>query len=230
MSTGHRRIPWELIGLLIVVAVFAIGAVFWFASPRGRGELVAPESLVLDEGSAAHGVTPDGRPYLGEPDAPVRVIEIADFQCPFCRDFVMQDFAALKRDYMDEGTVRWELYSVGFDGNESLAAGIAGVCAARQGAFWPMHDWLYANASVVIDSGAFSRDRLLMMAANVGLDVGDFEACLDDPSAEQLVLDNEAFARRLGVTASPTFVVGDRLVEGRDIKALRALIDASIDE
>lgn len=230
MTTTRRRIPWELIGLLIVVMVFAVGAVLWFASPRGRGELQAPGSDTLGDPPLPHGVTEEGRPYVGSPDAPVTVVEIADFQCPFCREFATSDFEAIAETYVADGTAQWTLYLVGFDGEESMAAAIAAQCAASQDAFWAMHDWLYANTPVVINSGAFSAERLAAMAQEVGLDMEAFDACRDDPDVEALILDNEAYARSLGVTASPTFVIDDRLVEGRDVAALRALLEAAARE
>jgi protein-disulfide isomerase len=229
--TVRRRVPWELYGLLIVVAVFAIGAVLWVASPEGRGDVRSPETLTIEAGSEIeHGITSDGHPFLGSPAAPVTVIEIGDFQCPFCREFAVDAFDSFKSGFVADGTVRWVWYSVGFDGDESMAAAEAAHCAALQDRFWPMHDWLYANASIVIDGGAFSRDRLVEIAGRVGLDVPAFEKCLDDPAVRQTVLDNESFARQLGVGATPTFVVGDRLVEGVDLQGLRAVIEAAAGE
>lgn len=230
MTTTRRRVPWELIGLLIVVAVFAVAAVLWFASPRGRGELQAPDFHTLGEPPLPHGVTEDGRPYVGTAGAPVTVIEIADFQCPFCREFATSDFEAIAETYVADGTAQWILYLVGFDGEESTAAAVAAQCAARQDAFWAMHDWLYANTPVVINSGAYSPERLSAMAQEIGLDIAAFDACRADPEVEALILENEAYARSLGVTASPTFVIGDRLVEGRDVTALRALLEAAARE
>jgi len=223
--------PWELIGLVAVLAVFVVGAVVWWASSGGRGELQAPTApTVPEEGRVALGVTPDGRPYVGAPDARVRVMEFADFQCPFCRKFAAEEFWTFLDGVIADGTVQWQFYAVGFDGRESLAAAVAAQCALREDRFWPMHDWLYANASVVIDSGAFARDRLVAMAGQVGLDPEAFERCLDDPAVAELVLDNEARARALGINATPTFVVGERLVQGLDMVGLRAVVEAAAGE
>jgi protein-disulfide isomerase len=221
-------VPWELIGVLVVAGVFAVGAVFWFASPRGRGELQPPTALTLEAAPGLQqGMTVDGHPYLGAPDAPVVVREIADFQCPYCRQFALQDFSSFAAKQVADGEVQWVWMAVGFDGRESVASAVAALCAARQGRFWAMHDWLYANASPVVNGGAFSGERLAAMARSAGLDGAEFDACLQDPSVEQLVRDNEAYARKLGVNATPTFVVGERLVEGLDLASLRALIDAA---
>jgi protein-disulfide isomerase len=228
MSARRRRIPWELAGLFVVVAVYIVGAVLWFRSPRGQGQIQEPTTTTLQPSAGLpSGETSEGFPYIGVPDAPVKVREIADFQCPFCRQFAEEDFQTFEEGPIAEGTAQWIWVMVGFDGAESVAAGVAGLCAAKQGLFWPMYDWLYANASPVLNSGAFSRDRLVKMGEAAGLDSPSFVACLDDPSMTQVIRNSETYARKLGVSATPTFVIGDRLVEGLDMDTLRAAIEAA---
>src|SRR5262245_1413166 len=81
----------------------------------------------------------------GRPTAPVTVYEMADFQCPACRQFTLTTFPVIDRNYIQTGKVRWVF--VNFPLTEihknAFAAAQVAMCAARQNRFWPMHDLLY---------------------------------------------------------------------------------------
>jgi len=230
-SSAPRRVSWELIGLLAVAAMFLVGGLRWLLSAGARGEIRAPEHLTLDVAAGLpSGTTPEGEPYIGSPSAPLTVEVVGDFQCPHCRRFAQGAGDEILRDYVAPGKVRLVWIGVGFDGAESAASAAAGLCAAAQGLFWPMHDWLFHNQSSVLNSGAFSRPRLEQMAAGAGLDAARFGRCLDDPATAAKVEANDDFARGRSVFQTPAFVIGDRLVEGVDIPGLRAAIDAALAE
>jgi protein-disulfide isomerase len=220
-----RRMPWELLGLVALVVIALVGVVIWRFSPSGRGELVAPSHVTVPANAGlAVGTTEDGRPYFGRPDAPVTVYQISDFQCPFCRMFVQSKMAQLVADYIAPGNARLVFVTVGFDGPESLAAGVAALCANEQGRFWPMHDWLYANQSPLNNGGGFSRDRLLLLAERAGVDTARLARCLDDPEVAARIADNEVFARQQSVDTTPAFVIGDRVVSGGDLPSIESVI------
>jgi len=213
-----------------VLAVILIGGLIWLFSPGAGGEVVAPEHETLGAGDLMEsGTTADGRPYLGASDAPVAVVEFADFQCPHCKEFAEDYAAEIAGDYLTTGDVRLEWVSVTFTGSESTEAAKAGVCAAEQGKFWPLHDWLFANQGTIANAGSFSRERVLEMASGAGLDVTELEACLDDPATEDAVREGAAVATELGIVNTPSFVIGDTVVSGTDIDALREAIDDALD-
>lgn len=230
MSEQNRRGPsWELMGILGLVAIAAVGALIWRLSPGGGGEPVAPEQFTIASGAGLEvGTTDDGRPYLGRPDAPVTVYQISDFQCPFCRTFVESDMARLVTDFIVPGDARLVFVAVGFDGSESLAAGVAALCAGEQGRFWPMHDWLYANQSPLQNGGGFARARLLLLAERAGVDAEQLTRCLDDPEVGERIADNEVFARQQSVDSTPAFVIGDRVVTGGDVAAIESVISDAL--
>jgi protein-disulfide isomerase len=228
-SRSRRGISWELIGLLTLAILVAAGGIRWYRSSERQGEVQPPTHVTVDPAAGvATGVTSDGRPTLGRPDAPVTIVEFADFQCPFCRDFVLGEFAGIVRDYIVPGKVRLEWVALDFDGAESTDAAEAALCALEQGRFWEMHDWLYANQSPLSNRGAFARERLLAMATGAGADSADVAACMDDPSTADRIAANDAFARSQSVNSTPNFLVGDRLVEGADAVVLRRVIDDAL--
>jgi protein-disulfide isomerase len=228
-SHNRRGISWELLGLLAVLAIILVGGLIWLASPGASDEVQAPELTTLDpELDLSSGTTEEGRPYLGEAGAPVTVYEFADFQCPHCKEFWRSGAEEIARDYVAPGDARVEWVSVAFSGDESTEASKAGVCAGEQGEFWTMHDWLFANQGTLANTGSFSRERVLEMAAQAGLDTISFEACLDDPATAEAVRAGERFASENGVNSTPTFLVNDTIVAGADVDALREALDEAI--
>jgi len=222
---------WQLIGIVAVVAVFLVGGIIWLASGGGRQELVPPLVVMMDEGlDLEAGVSDEGYPTLGDPDAPVTFYEFADFQCPHCKDHHDLYAKALSRDYLATGKARMAWVTFAFMGDESTNAAKAGFCALDQDpeAFWTLHDWMFENQADVANTGAFSAERLAQMADRVGLDVEAFETCLADPATLQRVEDGKAFAVESGVESTPSFLVGETLVAGTgeaNLATLRQALD-----
>ena len=168
------------------------------------------------------------RPSLGAADAPVVIAEYADFQCPFCGVFAREVKPQIEAAYVATGKVRFEWHDFAWMGAESGAAANAARCAADQDAFWPYHDQLYGGR-VTPNSGTFSRDRLIAAAGTVGLDIPIFSACLDADTHGATVRADTAEAARLGMTGTPTFVIGDRILVGaQPFEVFAAEIDAAL--
>ncbi len=145
---------------------------------------------------------------IGDPNAPLLIVEYGDYQCPFCVEFHMDGFAPLLTSYIATGLVRFEFRPFSFLGQESLDAAAASQCAAQQNLFWPMHETIYANHHGE-NQGALSRERLDAMAALVGLDMTAYATCMDDPATAAWVQAANESARTLGVRSTPTILIGD---------------------
>lgn len=168
------------------------------------------------------------RPSLGAVDAPLVIAEYADFQCPFCGAFAREVKPRIEAAYVATGKVRLEWHDFAWMGAESEDAANAARCAADQGAFWPYHDRLYA-ARVAPNSGTFSRERLIGAAEELGLDVPGFSACVDADTHGAAVRADTAEAARLGMTGTPTFIIGNRtLVGAQPFEVFAAEIDAAL--
>jgi protein-disulfide isomerase len=140
---------------------------------------------------------------LGAADAPVTVVEITDYQCPFCKRFVQTTFPTLKRDYIDTGKLRWIVRDMplSFHQNANKAAEAAH-CAGDQGKYWEMRDILFRNNS---NLGA---DKLPGYAREVDLDVDAFDACLSSNRHQARIDQSSQDAAQIGVTGTPSFVIG----------------------
>ena len=134
----------------------------------------------------------------------------------------------LRTQYVATGKVRIVFHDLAFLGPESFDAAVAARAADRQGAFWTYHDWLYANQGAE-NSGAFSRDRLVAIAAAAGLDAARFETDMADPALLAAVQADILVGQTAGFSSTPT----ERIVNGSvfsgvtPFATLAAAIDAA---
>ena len=176
---------------------------------------------------APAGVATEGF-VIGSPDAAVTIELYEDFQCPACELWGRTVFPSLAANELAAGTVRVVFHDVAFLGPESIDAGRAGYAAAQQGRFWDMWATLYANQGHE-NSGAFSRDRLVEMADHLGLDIATFEADMDSSAAGAALAASKAGANQVGVTSTPTLVIGANVLLGvRPYEELHAAIVAAV--
>ncbi len=156
--------------------------------------------------------TGEGR-VLGDPNAPVTVIEYADFQCPVCKRAESDIVSRIEREYVEQRLVKIEFRMFPFLGQESWDAAQAAEAAREQGKFWEYHDALF-NAQGSENSGAFSYDNLVQIAGDVGLDVAAFEETLTSNKYLDPVGDEADAAREAGVASTPTFFIGETEIVG----------------
>lgn len=114
---------------------------------------------------------------------------------------------------MDSGTVRFIWRNLPWIGAESRRAAEASACAHAQGKFWPYHDTLFARQKGY-NRENFSEANLVSFAGEAGLDEEQLAGCLKGQHYAQTVADEFQAARKLGVTATPTFLVNGRKVVG----------------
>ena len=153
------------------------------------------------------------RHFKGDPDAPVTIIEFADFQCPYCGRFFAETKPQIDEQYMQKGKVRFAYFNFAFLGPESNWAAEAAECAADQDKFWEYHDKLYDSQSGE-NQGAFSKDNLKQFAEELGLDTSAFNECLDSGKYAQLIQDESSLASSIGVRSTPTFLINGQAVVG----------------
>ncbi len=151
---------------------------------------------------------------MGDPNAPVKMIEYADFQCPYCRHYWQQTEPQIIQTYVAAGKVYYEYRSVGaFTGPESAAAAEAAYCAGDQGKFWEYHDVLYSNWTGE-NVGDFAADKLRAYAKAVGLDQRTFDDCLSNGAHRAQVQQDVVDAKADGIRATPSFLINGKLIEG----------------
>ncbi|KRA25749.1 hypothetical protein ASD65_15950 [Microbacterium sp. Root61] len=166
---------------------------------------------------------------IGDVDAPVVLVEWADFRCPFCAVVTNQTLPAVFQEYVDKGLVRYEFRDVAFFGDESIDAAVAARAAGEQGKFPEYMQVLFAAAP---EKGHpdMPREKLIGFAQEAGVpDLAKFEADLDRTDLRDAVLASTAEAQRLGVTSVPFFVAGDKAIAGaQPLDTFRQLLDEQL--
>jgi len=155
---------------------------------------------------------------MGDPNAPVKVIEFADYQCPWCQYYVLnmeQDFIS---QYVDQGFVYYTVSPMAFIGQESVDAALASYCANDQGKFWEYRNELFINLNGE-NEGYYSIENLVSYASNAGLDQGKFQVCLSAGEHQTDLNTAEDFADQLGVNSTPSFWVNGVVVSANDLNS-----------
>jgi protein-disulfide isomerase len=139
---------------------------------NGEGLPSAPKAKELPE-----------QPTLGDPSAPVVIVEFAEFYCPYCAKFTWETFPQIERDYIRTGLVRYEFRNLVIHGAPALLAASAGECVHAQGRFWPFLDRIFE--AVFPGRSLYQHQQLGVedleeLAAQVGLDKEAFSSCLED--------------------------------------------------
>ena len=205
------------IGIVAAIAIVGVIALIVFGSAR-------PQAAPPPASAAGIHVSGDS---MGEASAPVTIDEWGDFQCPACRAFALTTEPQLRSAYVATGKVRFVFHNMAFIGQESILAAEAAECAGDEGRFFDFHDKLYALQGAE-NSGTFSKANLMKIGHDLGLSV-TFDACVTNDRYMQRVRDDTAAGQQKGVTATPTFFVNGRKVEGaQSFDQLRALIDPLI--
>ena len=205
----ERRNRLVMIGLVILGAVLLVFAVVW-PQLRPIAEVVA----------VAPGTHPNAKDNsMGDPNAPIKIVEFADFQCPFCERFHKETEPLLRQYYVDTSKVQFTYRSMGnfVSANiakakgtpattESQDAAAAAYCAGDQDKFWDMHAYLFANA-LGEDAGSYTDKRLAAIAEKAGLDMDQFNSCYNSGKFKDRVQQDAQDGQAAGVTGTPGFII-----------------------
>lgn len=215
---------------LIAAAVAAVGVavlgfvLFLIANQPVEAE-IPEEALTLYEGLPQF-TTPEGFPGLGDPNAPVQVVEYSSFDCPHCATF-HQDIVPALIERVRAGEIAFTfvpLYGTGGIQNGQGAARAA-ICAGQQGAFWPYHSTLFVWQSRYANT-AFQGNRLGAAVDALGLNRSEWEACIMGDLPDSVT--TAAFA---AASAVPGFAGTPSItVNGANIPNTLSQINAAIDQ
>ena len=216
------------LSILIAGALIA-GAVVYSnraSNSEGAGAVLANAG---DGGTKADvAPMPDDDPVLGNPDAPVTVIEFSDFQCPFCGRFHKVIEKQLIDKYVKTGKVKFVYRDFAFLGEESQWAAEAAECADEQGKFWDYHDYLFEHQNGE-NQGAFEKENLIKFASILGLDMTKFKECVDSGKFTQEVRKDMEDGQQSGVRGTPATFIGGKMISGaQDISVFQSAIEEAM--
>ncbi len=148
----------------------------------------------------------NGSPILGDPNAPITLIEFGDYQCHFCNVHFHNTEHSLLENFIDTGKVKMIFKDFTIIGPDSINAAHGTHCANDQGKFWEYHDILYNNWTGE-NNGWASSDNLIRFAQEVELNVDQWSDCMIDERYSQIISNSNKDARDLGITGTPAFFV-----------------------
>lgn len=196
-----------VIGIIVVGAALIAGFLIYPNLPKPVGTFVAPTQVAYPK------VTGNS---MGDPNAPVKLVIYADFQCPACGNWTKQNEPDFIAKYVATNKVYFTYTPFSFiddngPGTESKDAAAAAFCAMDQGKFWQYHDMLYANQTGE-NSGDFTAARLEAFAQSLGLNSSQFNTCFTSGKYKDQVLQDKAEGNTLGVNSTPSFAINGKLV------------------
>lgn len=231
-ATAHRAQPasipwyfWAVLGGVIILGVVLLGTLLGNSSATNQVSTAAQRT----------GNTADARQLLtngygeGNPNAPVKVVEYGDFECPACAYFYQNVYPQVKQQYIDTGKIYYyykpfPLISVH---PKALPSAELATCAADYGSdkFFAIHDLLYSkqNDWVSGDENTVWGQYI----SQVGLDPTKVMACVTKNTHQAIMDANESEAAALGVNSTPTFFVNTTKLIGPNFDQFKQAIDSA---
>jgi len=183
--------------LAIPIAIGIITGMFLAFNPESANDSKLFTTLKLIE---------NGSPIMGDSNAPITILEWGDYQCTFCYRFHENTLDIINEDFIKTGKVKLIFKDFPLNGPDSQLAAEASYCAEDQEKYWQYHDELYKNWGGE-RTGWVTRESLDRFAGTVGLDLVEFNVCLDENKYQNRVITHHKFGKEIGIDATPTFMV-----------------------
>jgi protein-disulfide isomerase len=166
-------------------------------------EFVPPQPVFLPTGPEAVAFA------MGDPDAPIHVIEFTDYQCPFCQRYATETMPAVMENLVESGRVFYAIKDLPLDRlhPEARSASVAARCAGEQDAYLPMHDAVFAAQADWSGTGDQAEVVFTDLAAELDLDLDAFSTCITDGRQADNVQANMEEAMALGLNGTPFFII-----------------------
>lgn len=150
----------------------------------------------------------------GDSAAPLWMIEVSDFQCPYCKRFHQESWGELDRRYVATGKLRVAFLNLPLPSHRNAwPAAEAAMCASAQGKFWAMHDSIFA-AQPRWEALARTDTMFRRFAVAVGADTAAFRTCTESHATRPLIQGDLDRVTAAGVQSTPSFFVGDSVIAG----------------
>ena len=188
--------------LVTIVTFLGLGGI-----PDKEDAVMWPTLLESEPaGTAMDTLLTNRSPILGNPDAPVTLVEFGDYQCHFCNVFFHSTRDDILRNYIETGKVGMIFKDYNIIGPDSTSASHGAHCADDQGLFWEYHDILYSNWTGE-NNGWASLENLAGFAREINLDMEQWHECVTNGSHSQKIIASNEDAISLGLTGTPAFFV-----------------------
>ncbi len=207
-------------GSILIAGLLIAGAVVYSTGLKAQNQPQSKNNPAEEKVSLALGADDV---ILGNPNAPITIVEYADFQCPFCAHYFSDAEKSIKDNFVKAGKVKIVYRHFAFLGPESTGAAQAAECAKDQGKFWEYHDELYKEE--IKDgserNGNLNEALFKKIAARLGMNGSDFAACVSSKKYAGKVDKDYELAQTYGVGATPSIILGNGNPIEIDVAAVR---------
>ena len=148
----------------------------------------------------------NGSPIIGSENAEISIIEFGDYQCTFCYKFHQNTLSSIHSDYIDSGKANYVYRDFPLNGSDSILAAEATHCANDQEKYWQYHNLLFENWAGE-NTSWITLNSLTQFAVDLKLDITEFKNCLISHKYYQKVIDNENYAKKININATPSFLI-----------------------
>ena len=188
----------SLLAVPVIIGITSGLFLTLYLEPEDSTKTTLTESKLIQNGS----------PILGNPDAPITILEWGDYQCTYCYKFHQETLDKIKMQYIETGKVKLVFKDFPLNGPDSVLAAEATFCANDQNKYWEFHDELYKNWAGE-KTGWVTRQSLDSFATKIQLDNNQFNDCLDEQKYRKHVLALYDFGKEIGIDATPSFLIFD---------------------
>ena len=209
-KSAYRSFYW----ILAAIALVGIAVLVYSVVRARSGGSAAMEPVKLDSTSLAAINARTSPQRLGSPNAPVKLVEFADYTCPYCGHWAAQVQPRLIQDFVNTGKLQIVFYDfpLGSEGEHkySFLAARAARCAGEQGKFWEMHDYLFGHQSEWSFASGAPVKTFEGYARTLGVDPAKYNACLESDRYADAVTADHMLGEQLGVDSTPTIIINEK--------------------
>ncbi len=220
MAQGQK--PFYL--ALGAIAIAGVGFLAYRMMGGGAVSIPANVTVTAADTSGFNGY------LLGSPTAPIEISEYADYTCPGCAAFGTVQFPDVRARLVESGKVRFRYRDFPLEGGihtYSRVAAHSAACANDQGKFWELSEKQYQHQTEwALSSGAVS--KLKELAKEAGLDTGAWQRCMESAKYAGRIQASLDEGAKLGVSSTPSFVIGGRIYTGLNSDGMVQLVDSLI--
>jgi len=219
--------------ITIVVVILGINGSFndqgLLIEPVPKIDQIGPSEITMDT------FVSNGSPILGDPDAPITLVEFGDYQCHYCNVFFESIEKDIMKNYVKTGKVKIIFKDYNIIGPDSINASHGAHCANEQELFWEYHDILYSNWTGE-NNGWASLSNLTVFAEEIDADMDNWTECMNEKKHSKIIMDSNNDAKSLELTGTPAFFIinsnGEvsKIFGAQPFKIFQKIFDAELEK
>jgi len=203
------HVPSLAIGA-VIASITIVAVIFGINGSLDKQELLIEPTPKIDQIGPAkitmNTFVSNGSPVLGNPNAPITLVEFGDYQCHYCNVFFQSIEGDIIKNYVETGKVKIIFKDYNIIGPDSINASHGAHCATEQGLFWEYHDILYSNWTGE-NNGWASTSNLTIFAQEINADMDMWTECMNKKTYSKTIMESNNDAKTLELTGTPAFFV-----------------------